>query len=173
MSIYFPEAPTVQGNTKVMFCTAIADPSAPKIATEVKAATSVEGTMAIRAWNPTVNVNTGNAPARLGTKVQQPVEGNVQQQAIALGYPYDPSKPDSDANNKLKALLAEGSTVWAVVRKGVDKDTDWTVADQVEVYKVTCGYQDEGQSGDDEFAEYEVHQNLMPTSPKTIGTLAA
>lgn len=173
MSIYFPEAPTVQGNTKVVFCTAVASPAGPKIATELNAASSVEGTMAIREWNPTVNTNTGNAPGRLGTTVQDPVEGNTQRQPIALAYPFDPSKPDTDANNKLKALLAQGATIYAVVRRGVDKDTAWTVGDRVKTYKVTCGYQDQGQSGTDEFAEYEVHQNLMNVGDPVDGVLVA
>jgi hypothetical protein len=174
-SIYEPEAVPVQAMVKIAFVLALADPTAPDISTEVKASSSVEATMVIRQWNPTTNVNTGNAPARLGTRVQQPVEGNAQRQPIAITYPYDPSVADSDVNNKLKALLAQNTLVYAVVRKGTDIDTDWTVADRCDVWHVRAGYQAEEQSGDntDEFAEFEMHQNLFPLVNKVVGILAA
>jgi hypothetical protein len=174
-SIYEPEAVPVQAMVKIAFVTALADTAAPAIASEVKAASSVEGTMVIRQWNPTTNVNTGNAPARLGTRVQQPVEGNAQRQPIAITYPYDPSVADSDVNNKLKALLAQNTVLYAVVRKGTDIDTDWTVGDRADVWEIRCGYQSEEQSGDntDEFAEFEIHQNLFPLVNKIEGVLAA
>lgn len=174
-SIYEPEAVPVQAMVKIAFVTAIADTSAPAIATEVKASSSVEATMVIRQWNPTANVNTGNAPARLGTRVQQPVEGNVQRQPIAITYPYDPTVADSDVNNKLKALLTQNTVLYAVVRKGTDIETDWTVDDRVDVWEIRAGYQAEEQSGEntDEFAEFEIHQNLFPLVSKVVGVLAA
>lgn len=174
-SIYEPEAVPVQAMVKIAFVTALAVPASPDISTEIKAASSVEATMVIRQWNPTTNVNTGNAPARLGTRVQQPVEGNAQRQPIAVTYPYDPSVADSDVNNKLKALLAQNTLLYAVVRKGTDIDTDWTPADRCDIWHVRCGYQAEEQSGDntDEFAEFEMHQNLFPLVNKIIGVLVA
>ena len=48
MSIYEPEATPSLGATKVAVCTAIADPAAPKLATEINAASSVEGTLVFR-----------------------------------------------------------------------------------------------------------------------------
>lgn len=175
MTIYEPEAVPVQAMVKVAFVTSLAIPTAPDISSEIKAASSVEATLVIRQWNPTANVNTGNAPARLGTRVQQPVEGNVQRQAIAITYPYDPSVADSDVNNKLKALLAQNTLVYAVARKGTDIDTDWTAADRADVWHVRAGYQAEEQSGDntDEFAEFEIHQNLFPLVNKVVGVLVA
>lgn len=175
-SIYEPEAVPVQAMVKIAFVTALADPAAPDISSEIKAVTSVEATMVIRQWNPTANVNTGNAPARLGTRVQQPVEGNVQRQPIAVTYPYDPSVADSDVNNKLKALLAQNTLIYAVVRKGTDIETDWTAADRCDVWHLRCGYQSEEESAEgnqDEFAEFEIHQNLFPLVSKVIGVIVA
>ena len=174
MAIYEPTAVKVQGNTRVVFCTTVANPASPSLASEINATSSVEGTMALYgSFNPTANVNTGNAPARLGTTVQLPVEGNAQLQPIEAMYPYDPSLPDSDANNKLKALLLQGTTIYAVARRGVPKDTALAVGDQVTTYKVSCGYQNLGQTGDDEFAEYQVQQNLFQLTDPVEGTLAA
>lgn len=176
MSIYQPEAVKVQGNTKITFVTTIANPASPSLATEIDAASSVEGTLAAYGeWAPGINVNTGNAPARIGTTVQLPEEGNAQRQPIALAYPHDPSKPDTDPANKLKALLTQGTELYAVVRRGVDAQTAFASGDQVEVWKVRCGYQnDDGATGTDEFAEYQVSQNLIPvTTEPTVGTVAA
>lgn len=176
MSIYEPEAVTVQGQTKVAFVTTIAIPASPDLSTEIGAGTTVEATMAMDQWNPTNNVNTGNAKARLGTRVQQPTEGNVQRQPIPLVYPYDPTHDDSHANNKLKALLSENTVIYAVVRKGVDIDSPFTAGDRVDVWKINCGFQSEETSADgntDEFAQYEIHQNVYPLVNKVDGVVVA
>ncbi|HET6916590.1 MAG TPA: hypothetical protein VFH56_10925 [Acidimicrobiales bacterium] len=176
MPIYEPVAVKQQGNVKVTFVTSIASPAAPSLASEITAASSVEGTMAVYGqWAPAVNVNTGNSPARIGTTVQLPEEGNAQRQPIALAYSHDPSKDDTDPNNKLKALLVEGTVLYAVVRRGLDAETDFAVADRVEVWQVRCGYQnDDGATGTDEFSEFQVTQNLIPlTTEPTIGAVAA
>ena len=175
MPIFEPVATKTQGNDKLVFVTTLANPAAPSIATEINAASSVEGTLAMYgSWRPTTNVNTGQAPPRIGTTVQLPQEGNAQLQAIPVTYPHDPSKPDTDPNNKLKALLTEGTELYVVVRKGVDKDTAWAAGDTVDVWHVRCGYQDDdAATGTDEFSEYEVAQNLVPIASKVRGTVAA
>lgn len=174
MPIYEPAAVKVQGQTRVWFVTSLASETAPSITSEINAASSVEATMAMYgSFNPQVNVNTGNAPARLGTTEQLPVEGNAQLQPIQVGYPYDPSQDEVAEDNKLKALLAQGTELYAVVRKGVPKDIDPAAGDVVEVYKLVCGYQNLGQTGEDEFAEYNVQQNLFQQASRIEGTLAA
>ena len=182
MTIYFPEAVTVQESTKVALCTTIADLTAPSIASEIKAVTTVEATMAFRDWAPTLTPNTGNSPARLGTAIQLPVEGNIPLSAIATAYPWDPSADDADVNNEVKALMIRNTLLYVVVRKGIDITTDWAAGQPVDVWHVRCGFQDDdatssgagsGGGSTDEFAEFEVHQNLFPLSLKTRGTLAA
>lgn len=181
MTIYFPEAVTVQEATKVALCTTIADLLAPSIAGEIKAATTVEATMVFRDWAPTLTPNTGNSPARLGTAIQLPVEGNIPLSAVATAYPWDPSADDADVNNEAKALMARHTLLYVVVRKGIDINTDWAVGQPVDVWHVRCGFQDDDATsagagaggGADEFAEYEVHQNLFPLALKTRGALAA
>lgn len=176
MSIYEPEAVTVQGQKKVVFCTSIADMDSPDLSTEIGAVTSVEATMAMDQWGPTNNVNTGNAKARIGTRVQQPVEGNVQRQPIPLVYPHNPAEDDSDPDNKLRALLAENAILYAVVRNGIDIDTPFAIGDRVDVWKIRCGFQSEEESAagnTDEFAQYEIHQNAYPLVNKVVGVVVA
>lgn len=176
VTIYEPTAVAIQQNRKIVFLTACADEAAPKIATEIKAATSVEGTLALTSWNPSVNVNTGSAKPRVGTGEQLPRQGNKQYQPIGITYPHDPSKDDTDDNNQLRALLKENTTVFAVVRDGTDIETDWTVADLGQTYQVKCGFQD--TNGDntaggttDEFAEFEISQQLFLLKPPTACVL--
>lgn len=176
MSIYEPEAVNVQGQTKVVFVLAIADMEAPDLSSEINAMTSVEATMAMDVWAPTDNVNTGNAKARLGTKVQQPIEGNVQRQPIPLVYPHDPAADDADPNNTLRALLEENLVLYAVVREGVDIETPMAAADLVSVWKIRCGHQARARSAEgntDEFAQFEIHQNVYPLIERVDGVVAA
>lgn len=174
MTLYEPTAAKVQGMTRVVFCTSVANTSAPSIASEINATSSVEATMAMYGtFNPTANVNTGNAPARLGTTVQLPEEGNAQLQPIQIAYPYDPSKDKTDANNKLWALLTQGTTVYAVVRRGVATGTAFATGDVVTTYELRCGYQDRNQTGEDEFAENQIQQNLFQLVEPVDGALAA
>jgi hypothetical protein len=173
--IFFPPGVKVQGNDKIVLMTAVADPAAPSLATEVNAATSVEITeAAYGTWDAPVTVNTGNSPTRIGTQEQLPEEGNAQRGVIPLTYPVDPSKPKTDPVNKLWALLEQGTLLYALVRRGVSKDTDFAVADQGLVYQVRVGFQPEPTAtGTDEYAEYQVAQNLVPVSAPVKATLAA
>ena len=79
--------------------------AAPSLASEIGAVGSVNLSCFIRDWNPELQNNQGNAPARLCTTVQLPVEGNVQFSPIELRYVYDPQADDTTDDNKAKALL--------------------------------------------------------------------
>lgn len=168
--IFEPVAEKVQGNDKIIFIKTVADPAAPSLATEINAATSLEVTLAAYGtWNAPVNVNTGNSPRRIGTTVQLPQEGNAQRQVIPFPYPVNPSLPDSDDANKVKAFLAEGTEFYALVRRGTDKDTAFAADDIGLMYHLRAGYQPEATpTGDDEFAEYQIMQNLIPLTTNPV-----
>lgn len=173
--IFEPPGVKAQGNDKIVFMTACANPASPSLATEIKAASSVEATKALYGtWDAPVSVNTGNAPSRVGTKSQLPQEGNANRQVIPVAYPVDPSKPKSDTNNKMWALLAEGTEVFVLVRRGTDIDTDFAAADTGLVYHCRAGFQPEpGQTGTDDLREYQVAQNLIPMGEPVEATVAA
>lgn len=173
MTIIFPDATPVQGNTKVKLCAAIATLTAPSLATEINAAASLDVSFFLRDWNPDFTANTGSAPPRLGTTVQLPLEGNTQFSAIELRYIYDPTAADSVSNNKLKALMVQGTTLYAVVRKGKDATVAFAATDRVEVWKIRVGKPRRLRSGDDEFSEFEIAQNVMPLADFTDAVVAA
>lgn len=174
MTVYYPEATPVQGNTKVVATTAVANPAAPKLAIEINAASSVDLSLTLRDWNPVVNTNSGTAPPRLGTKNQMPQEGRAQYQGIEIRYPYNPQEGDTHADNAAKALLVEGALIDFVVRKGLDAETEpFAVGDRTETWEVRAGRQNMTRSGDDEFAEYEIVQMVYPVRPEGHGVVAA
>lgn len=173
MTVIYPEATPVQGFTKVKFVLAISNSAAPSLATEVNAATSLDVSFFIRDWNPQLTANTGSAPNRLGTTVQLPLEGNTQFSSVELRYVYDPQGAPTVNENKLKAMLVRGLEFYAVVRKGIDANTAFIATDKVEVWKVRAGRQNRGRSGEDEFSEYEIIQNVFPLAEFVDGTLAA
>lgn len=173
MTVTFPEATQVLGNLKVAVVSAVASPAAPKVATEVTAAGSLDISCYIRAWNPEITTNSGTAPSRLCTTLDLPAEGKTSIAAIPLMYVYDPQGDDAAADNKAKAKLTQGSEFYIVVRKGLPFDTAWATGQQTEVWKVRCGRQNRVQSGDDEFAEYEIQQMLYPTLLPVYGAAAA
>lgn len=174
MTVIYPEATPVQGNTKVLATATVADLEAPSLATEIGAAGAVDLSCFIRDWNPEIQSNTGSAPARLCTTVQLPVEGNTQFNPIEIRYVYDPQAADSTDDNAAKELLVRGTELYLIVRKGLDAREDaFTAAEYVEVWKVRCGRQNRLRSGEDEFGEYEIVQQLFPLTEPTYGQVAA
>jgi hypothetical protein len=174
MTVIYPEATPAQGNTKVKVVATIASKTAPSLATEVNAAASLDISCFIRDWNPEITSNSGTAPPRLCTTVQMPQEGRTQFSAIEVRYVYDPQAADTVDANKAKALLVEGTSFYAVVRKGLDAQTSAFAATQkVEVWSFRAGRQNKVRSGDDEFSEFEISQMLYPTAAPVDGVLAA
>lgn len=174
MTVIYPEATSVQGNTKIVAVATIADTSAPSLATEIGAAGSVDISCFIRDWNPELQSNQGNAPSRLCTTVQLPVEGNTQFSPIEIRYVYDPQAATSTDDNKARLLLAQGAEFYFVVRKGLDAQaTDWAASQYAEVWKVRCGRQNYVRSGEDEFSEYEISQLIFPLTEPTFAQIAA
>lgn len=174
MSIIYPEATTVQGNTKIQVVASIASLSAPSLASEINDSGSLDISCFVRDWNPELQSNQGNAPARLCTTVQLPVEGNTQFSPIEIRYVYDPQAATSTNDNKARALLTRGTEFYFVVRKGLDaQNTDWAASQYVEVWKVRCGRQNYVRSGEDEFSEYEISQLVFPLTEPTFAQVAA
>lgn len=174
MTVIYPEATPVQGNTKVQAVLSIANTAAPDLSSEILAVTSVDLSCFLRDWNPEITNNSGSAPARLCTTVQLPVEGNTQFQPIEIRYVYDPQTDDTTDENKAKALLVRGTEFYAVVRKGLDaQNTDWAIGQRAEVWKFRAGRQNRLRSGEDEFGEYEIVQQIFPLNEPDDGVIVA
>lgn len=174
MSVMFPEATPVLGNTKVIIVDSIASLAAPDLSSEIGAGTSLDVSCFVRNWLTPETTNSGSAPNRLCTTATLPQEGRTQIEPISLAYVYDPQAATSTDDNKARLKLIQGTEFYAVVRKGKPYTTAFAVADYVEVYKIRCGRQNYQTSGDDDFAEFEIQQMLFRTAvDRTFGQIVA
>jgi hypothetical protein len=174
MTVIYPEATPVQGNTSLLLMPSVADLDSVSLATEVNGASAVNVSCFVRDFNPELQSNTGNAPARLCTVVQLPVEGLTQFSPIEVRYVYDPQAADSTNDNKAKAFLTRGTEFYALVRKGFDaQNTAFAAGQRYELWKFRAGRQNKVRSGTDEFSEYEISQQWFPLTEPVDGTIAA
>lgn len=163
MTVVFPEAVKQQGNTSVVVAQDVADTAAPSLAGEINDATSVNVSCYLYSGGVgSSSTNKGEAPRRLcSTKTFQQF-GNTTYEVTDLQYVYDPQKPDSDAANKAKAALTEGSEVYLVIRKGMSAETAAYATGQiVDIWHVQLGPQNRGVTGDGEFDEYSITQSVI------------
>lgn len=167
MSVLFPEATQVYGNTSVTVVQSIADVAAPKLATEINAASSVNVSCFLYSGGVgTSTTNKGEAPRRLCTKSVLQQFGTTTYEVTDLQYTYDPQEASAHDNNKARVALAEGSEVYLVIRRGLDaQDTAYAAGQKVDVWKVKLGPQNKTQTGDGEFDEYSITQSVVAMTP--------
>lgn len=174
MTVSFPEATPSQGYTKLWAATAVADQSAPKLATELNAASTVELTgYLIGNFAPSGTQNKGTQPRRLGQTGQLDKLGNANFTAPTLTYIEDPQGDDTVAANKARAALAEGTEIFLVERLGLIATAAGAVAQKTRTHHVRVGKQFFVPSGDDEFAIRQVQQETEYLEEPVEGTIAA
>lgn len=174
MTVIYPEATPVQGNTSLHLMTAVVNLASASLASEINAASSLNVSCFVRDFNPEMTSNSGSAPARLCTTVQLPVEGNTQFSPIEVRYVHNPQAADTVDDNKAKAFLVRGTLFYALVRKGFDaRNTAFAAGQRYELWRFRAGRQNKVRSGTDEFSEYEISQMWFPLTEPTDGTIAA
>lgn len=141
MTLVIPPGVSADGSVKVQFVTTLADPAAPKLATEINAVSSVEASCLLTKDGFTPNAETSEASdERLCSKQLFEDYGTVTYTLEELTYIYDVQNPASDSN-ALYAAVPEGTLGNLIVRWGQDADEDWAVGDVVDVYPVKMGPQ--------------------------------
>lgn len=175
MTVLFPEAVKAQGNTSVTAVQTIAAPAAPKLATEINAATSVNISCFLYSGGVgSSTTNKGEAPRRLCTTETLQQFGNTSYEITDLMYVYDPQGDDTDPANKAKAALVEGTDVYLVIRKGLDAQSNaHAVSQKVDIWHVRLGPQNRGVTGDGEFDEFAITQSVIPLAPPTVDAVIA
>lgn len=174
MSIIYPESTPVLGNVKVKVCVAVADMTAPKLATEINAGTSIEMSCAFMAagWTPTASQGKGTKMRRLCSKsdVEQlnPALFSVGALQYSLGDPQD-------EETTIKSLLVEGAKLYFVERLGLDaEDTAFAVSQAVRTHylELGCPYRVYDTTADN--GEFYVQQEVVYVSRGPIdGVVAA
>jgi len=118
----------------------IADVNAPKLATEINAATSVTlECLLTETFSPDASAEVGEVRRMCSKQVQQR-GGTVTLTIEDLIYAYDPQGLVSAAINKAYAALVQGAKGYLVVRWGKHVDTAWAVGDNVDVWPVEISY---------------------------------
>lgn len=164
MTIIMPDGVPTLGNTAVKAVLAIADMTAPSLASELEAATSVDISLFLSAsgWNPQATSNKGTRPSRLGSKTQRESFNRTTYTMGTLSYVFDPQALDTDDANKAKTTLAEGLTIYLVERIGLDAENDaWAVGQRTRTHKVVLGVQSVGGDRSDENAEFVLQQDAI------------
>lgn len=167
MSVIFPEATQVLGNTSVAVVQTMANPSAPDLSSDINAASTVQ--IQCFLYSGGVGTSTtakGEAPRRLCTKSTLQQFGQTTYEVTDLQYTYDPQAAMSTDDNKARSALTEGSEVFLVIRRGLDgQDTPFAVGQYVDVWKVKLGPQNKTQTGDGDQDEYSITQSVIALSP--------
>jgi hypothetical protein len=164
VTLALPEGTATLGNTKVKFGLACADLDAPKLATEINAVTSVDGSCFLfpEGWNPTANVNKGTRRRRLCSRNTSEVFNTTQYVLAALQYVHDPQEDDTDPVNDLRALLTQGTKVFAWERQGLDAQSDdFAVGDHSITHHIEVGPQVRMGDPTDENGEYYIMQEVI------------
>lgn len=171
----YPEGTPTLGNTKIKAAVAVEDLTAPKLATEINAATSVDISCFVypAGWNPTGAQGKGTKPLRLCTKSQRDSLNRVSWTAPTLQYVYDPQGADAAPGNEAKELLVEGAEVVIIERRGIDSDDPFVVAERVRSHHLRLGAQIPSGDLTDENGEFFMTQETEYISDPVDGVIAA
>jgi hypothetical protein len=164
MTVVSPEGTPTLGNTKVQAVASIADMAAPKLATEVQAATSVDGSFYIypAGWTPSGDTPKGQKPARLGSKKTAESLNRTQYTIGALQYVHDPQGDDPAVGNEMRNLCQSGAEIYFVERMGLDAETvAWAVGQRVLVHHLRLGPQIWSGDRTDENGEFFITQSAV------------
>ncbi len=139
MTVVIPEGTPSDGMVKVAWAPTIAVPTAPKIATEINAATSIPeiGCYLTSMLSPAADP-AAVTDRRMCSKQIFEDYGTITYTIDNLVYVYDVQDP-AGLSNKLYAALPTGAKGFLVVGWGLDSETDWAVGAIVDVYPVKMG----------------------------------
>lgn len=171
MVVIMPEGVPVLGNTSVRWVATIADAAAPKLATELNAASpaslDISCYLLADAWEPAQDVSKGSAPRRLCERSQFERFTTTTVQLGDLRYVISPQAAAASDGKKAYEVLTEGLSGYFVERLGLDAKTSaWAVGQFVNVIPVTLGPRlivgDTDENGD-----YTVMQPVSIRSART------
>ena len=139
MALDVPAGVRSDGSWKVAFVSTLADTAAPKIATEIKAAGSVDGSCLLTKGG----IGLDNAVEKFKDERLCTIDvfeqiGSTTWTVNDLEFVIDPQS-DASAANKLYALVRDGWNGFLVIRMGKASDVEWAPEDKVWVVPVAVG----------------------------------
>lgn len=163
MTLVMPEGVPTLGATKVKAVVTIASQAAASLATEINAASSVDLSLYLypAGWAPTGASAKGTRPVRLGSKSQREIFNRTTYSLGDLQYVYDPQGAATGVNSA-KTLLAAGTKIHLVERRGFDAETQaFAVGDKYRDHYVVLGAQVEAGDATDENGEFYITQSVI------------
>lgn len=164
MSVFYPEGIPTLGNVKVTAVVAVAVLTAPKLATEINAVTSVDLSCYLfpAGWNPTGTTGKGTKKRRLCSRATQEQLNTTTYSLAALQYSHKPQAALVAVGNEAKKFLTPGIKTYLVERQGLDAQTDtWTVGEFSRTHYVQLGPQIPMGDPADENDEFYIMQELV------------
>jgi hypothetical protein len=164
MSLVMPEGVPTLGNISVKAVATIADPAAPKLATEIDAVGSQDISLHLypAGWGPTADTPVGTAPARLGSRAIRQSLNRTTYSMPALQYVCDPQAAEGDPGQEAFDLLKEGVQIHLLERRGLDAETAaWAVGQNTRDHHITLGPQVHMGDPTDENAEFYIMQTVV------------
>lgn len=141
MTVTVPESVSTDGNITTWWVTTIADPTAPKVATEIDAASSLMIQCFLKEY---VGISTTVEEVEDWRACMRDVlatPGTSKTTIDPLVITIDPQNP-AGANNKAYAALTPGTDGHIVVRYGVPTATAAAASQIVDVFPVTVASRD-------------------------------
>lgn len=166
MTIVMPEGTPTLGAVKVKAVLAITDPEAPKLATEINAATSVDISCHLLAdgWSPTAETAKQTKKRRLCSKKDTEQLSVTSYRVAALRYVHDPQADDAAPGNEAREALKEGLKWHFLERQGKDAQVDpFAIGDRTRDHYLVLGPQIE-MNDPDENGEFYVMQEVAYVS---------
>lgn len=157
-----PEGTPTLGAVKVKAVTAVADPTAPKLATEINAVTSVDISchLLVDGWTPSAETAKQTKKRRKCSKKDTEQLGVTTYRLAALRYIHNPQAADATAGNEARQLLKAGLKFHFIERQGKDAQTaPFAVTDRVRDHYVVLGPQIE-MDDPDENGEFYIYQEV-------------
>ncbi len=138
MAVDIPSTPA-DGNVLVKIVPAIADTSAPKVATELNAVSAIDISCYLvgGGYKPSLSEQV-ITDERLCTTQTYEQKGRSQR-GLEVEYIDNTNSPNATAFNKAKDTLVPGSKAFLVVRTGLPYDTALAAGQKVTVYPFTAG----------------------------------
>lgn len=159
---------------KWIFVPTLADEEAPTVA-ELTGASALDVTNMFFASSarPSVTTNLARAPKRLGDAETFEFVGETQSTIGEIRYAFNPQGAPLSEGKLAYEKFPLNTTGYLVNRLGLDRDTDIAAAQNVTVYPVEFGAQNEVLEGEGEGAEVAIAQTVAQTGPKTLNVAVA
>jgi hypothetical protein len=138
LTTVYPESTPSLGAIKVAAAVAVADLTAPKLATEIEAASSVDLSCALMAegWTPSTTQGKATRKRRLCSRSDVEQLNPAMNQIGTILYSVgDPQNPETS----IDSLMVQGALIYVIERLGPDNEDPFVVGDKVITHYLRLG----------------------------------